>query len=75
MIVGIITSVAAGLFPRLLPALGGSPHPGLDIYNASSPAGSMEIALGVYIAGMVLVAIYLVNVYRIWRGKSATYHL
>lgn len=75
LIVGIIASVAAGLFPRLLPALAGAAHPGLDIYNASAPAGSMRIALGVYVAGMVLVAIYLVNVYRIWRGKNAVYRV
>lgn len=74
LIVGIITSVAAGLYPKLLPALAGAAHPGLDIYNAAAPAGSMRIALGIYVAGMVLVAIYLVNVYRIWRGKSAVYH-
>lgn len=75
LIVGILTSAAAGLFPTLLPALAGSPHPGLDIYNAASPAGSMQIALGVYVFGMVLVGIYLVYIYRIWRGKAAAYYV
>lgn len=68
-IAGILASVAAGLYPRLLPALPGSAHPGLDIYNAAAPAGSLRTALGIYAFGMTLVMIYLVNIYRVWRGK------
>lgn len=75
LIAATIGAVAAGLYPFLLPALEGSPHPGLDIYNAASPARSLTIALGVYLFGMTLVGIYLVNIYRIWRGKTGTvYH-
>jgi cytochrome bd ubiquinol oxidase subunit II len=75
MIAGVLASVAAGLYPTLLPARPGSPHPGLDIYNAAAPAGSLRIALGVYVFGMTLVGVYAVNVYRVWRGKvQATYH-
>lgn len=65
----ILVSIAAGLYPELLPALAGSGHPGLDIYNSASPQGSLEIALGMYLFGMALVAVYLVNIYRVWRGK------
>lgn len=36
LITGIVASVAAGLYPTLLPPLPGSPHPGLDIYNATA---------------------------------------
>jgi cytochrome d ubiquinol oxidase subunit II len=75
LIAGILASAAAGLFPKLLPALAGSPHPGLDIYNASSAAGSMRIAFGIYLIGMALVMLYLVNIYRIWKGKSQPYHI
>ena len=75
LIAGVIASVAAGLYPTLLPALAGSPHPGLDIYNAASPENSLRTALGVYLFGMALVFVYLINIYRVWRGKvSATYH-
>lgn len=75
MIAGVVASVAAGLYPTLLPAMVGSPHPGLDIYNSASPEGSLRIALGVYLFGMTLVLIYLVNIYRVWRGKIVTtYH-
>lgn len=75
LIVGILTSVAAGLFPRLLPSLPDGPHPGLDIYNAASPANSMRIALAIYVVGMALVILYLWNVYRVWKGKVQHYHV
>jgi cytochrome d ubiquinol oxidase subunit II len=75
LIVGILSSVAAGLFPKLLPSHPGSPHPGLDIYNAASPANSMRIALAIYVFGMALVMLYLWNVYRVWKGKSQPYHI
>jgi cytochrome bd ubiquinol oxidase subunit II len=68
-IVGILMSVAAGLYPQLLPARPGSAHPGLDIYNSASPSGSLRIALGVYLFGMMLVGVYMLNIYRIWKGK------
>ena len=74
-IVGILSSVAAGLYPVLLPALPGSAHPGLDIYNAAAPPSSMRIALVVYLIGISIVSVYLVNVYRIWGGKAGgVYH-
>lgn len=74
-IAAIIGSVAAGLYPMLLPAAPGSAHQGLDIYNAASAEGSLRIALGVYLFGMALVAVYMVNIYRIWRGKvRQVYH-
>lgn len=75
LIAGTLGSAAAGLYPYLLPARPGSPHPGLDIYNAASPGGSLRIALGIYLFGMALVGIYLVNIYRVWRGKvREVYH-
>jgi len=75
LIAGVLASVAAGLYPRLLPAGPGSAHPGLDIFNAASPEGSLRTALAVYLWGLALVALYQVNVYRIWRGKARdVYH-
>ena len=75
LIAGILASVAAGLYPRLLPAAPGSPHPGLDIYNAASPEGSLRTALAIYLWGLALVALYQVTVYRLWRGKARdVYH-
>jgi cytochrome d ubiquinol oxidase subunit II len=69
-IAGILASVAAGLYPTLLPALPGSSHPGLDIYNAAAPHGSLRTALVIYLFGLAIVSVYLVNIYRVWRGKS-----
>ncbi len=77
-IAGLLGSAAAGLFPRLLPALAGSPHPGLDIYNSASPAASQQVALVIYLVGMTIVAVYLVRIYRVWRGKiraGESYHV
>lgn len=75
LIVGVLTSVAAGAYPVLLPSLDRTVHPGLDIHNAASPSGSLYTALGVYLFGMLLVVTYMVNVYRAWQGKvSVTYH-
>jgi cytochrome d ubiquinol oxidase subunit II len=71
MIVGLLASVFSGLYPRLLPALAGSAHPDLDIFNAAAPPHSLRIALGIYLVGMLIVGIYLVRIYRVWRGKVA----
>jgi cytochrome bd-type quinol oxidase subunit 2 len=66
--------VAAGLYPVLLPATPGSGVAGLDIYNAAAPPHSLRIALIVYLLGLAIVTVYLVNVYRIWQGRSGAYH-
>jgi cytochrome d ubiquinol oxidase subunit II len=74
-IAGILASVAAGLYPMLLPAVQGSAYPGLDIYNAAAPHHSMLTALGVAVVGLTIVAVYLVYVYRVWSGKvHIVYH-
>ena len=77
LIAGILASVAAGLFPRLLPALPGSGHADLDIYNAASPEHSLRVALGIYLVGMAIVIAYLSRIYRVWRGKArqGSYHI
>jgi cytochrome d ubiquinol oxidase subunit II len=71
LIVGLLASVFSGLFPHLLPALAGTSIPGLDIYNAAAPPRSLQIALAIYLVGMLIVAIYLVRIYRVWSGKVA----
>lgn len=52
-------------------------HPWLVIVPlvAIVATGVLRIALGIYLFGMALVGLYLVNVYRVWRGKvSEVYH-
>jgi cytochrome d ubiquinol oxidase subunit II len=72
LIAAILGSAAAGLYPRLLPAMQGSPYSGLDIYNAAAPDQSLRIALSIYLVGMGIVAVYLSRIYRVWRGRGAT---
>jgi cytochrome d ubiquinol oxidase subunit II len=74
-IAGILASIAAGLYPMLLPATAGSAHPGLDIYNAAAPYESLRTALVVYAIGVSLVGVYLANTYRVWKGKSGPVYL
>jgi cytochrome d ubiquinol oxidase subunit II len=74
-VAGILACVAAGLYPMLLPARPDSPFAGLDIYNAASAEGSLRTALLVYLIGISIVAVYQINIYRIWRGKAGqVYH-
>src|SRR5262249_4432200 len=61
-------SAADGLYPTLLPALPGSAHPGLYIYNSASPEGGLRIALAIYLTGMVIVLVYLARIYKVWSG-------
>jgi cytochrome d ubiquinol oxidase subunit II len=76
LIVLVLGSAAAGLYPRLLPGLPGSSLAGLDIYNSASSTRSMTIALAVYLSGMAIVLAYLANLYRVFKGKSgAGYHV
>ncbi len=75
LIAATLASAAAGLYPRLLPALPGSAHPALDIYNSASAPSSQATALGIYLVGMAIVAVYMVNVYRVWRGRVGDEHV
>jgi cytochrome d ubiquinol oxidase subunit II len=68
-IVAVLGSAAAGLFPRLLPAIDGSGNPSLTIYNTAAGAYSMWIALWIYLAGIAIVIVYLARIYRVWAGK------
>jgi cytochrome d ubiquinol oxidase subunit II len=69
LIVSLLGSAAAGLFPRLLPSLAGGSQPGLTIYNASSSHHSLVAALIMNLIGMTAVIAYTTAVYRVWRGK------
>jgi cytochrome d ubiquinol oxidase subunit II len=73
LVASILGSAGAGLYPTLLPALPGSAHPGLDIYNAASPETSLWSALGVFAIGGTTVAFYVVKIYRLWLGTRVTY--
>jgi cytochrome d ubiquinol oxidase subunit II len=76
LIVSILGSAAASLFPNFL--LSRNENPGLSISNTASTPHAMAVAMSIYVVGMVIVAVYLVTVYRTWGGKvtegSTSYH-
>ncbi len=67
LIFSISSSVAAGLYPYLLPS--STANAGLTIYNAKSADSSQRIAFFIYLVGISIVSVYMVYVYRIWGGK------
>ena len=68
LIVSLLGSAAAGLFPRLLPALGSHPAADLTIYNAASANHGLVAALMMNLVGMSaragLHAVHLQSVER-----------
>jgi cytochrome d ubiquinol oxidase subunit II len=64
-IVGLLTTMAAGLYPNLLPAREGNPH-SLTIDNAAAGSGTLKAALIWWPIGMALAAVYFVYAYRMF---------
>ncbi|MGB6482051.1 MAG: cytochrome d ubiquinol oxidase subunit II [Candidatus Acidiferrales bacterium] len=67
-LVGMLASVAFGLYPDVLP---GSVNPALSltVENAKAADRGLKIGLAWWIVGMVLATVYLVVVYRRFSGK------
>jgi len=74
LIVSLLGSAAAGMFPRLLPSVLGDPSGdhSLTIYNAASSPHSMATALIATSIGLVLVACYTTIIYRLVFKKQVT---
>jgi cytochrome d ubiquinol oxidase subunit II len=71
LIVSLLGSAAAGMFPRLLPTVLGDPtgdHT-LTIYNAASSTHSMTTALIANVIAMCFVTVYMIFIYRMSFGK------
>jgi cytochrome d ubiquinol oxidase subunit II len=64
-IVGLLTTMAAGLYPNVLPARQGDPY-SLTIDNAASGHHSLTSALFWWPVGMALAAAYFVFAYRMF---------
>jgi cytochrome d ubiquinol oxidase subunit II len=64
-IVGLLTTMAAGLYPNLLPAREGDPH-SLTIDNAAAGSHTLKAALVWWPIGMALAAVYFVFAYRMF---------
>lgn len=69
LIVGLLTSMAAGLYPYILPARAGRPY-GLTVDNTASGHHALTTALIWWPIGMVLAAVYFVFAYRIFFGTQ-----
>jgi cytochrome d ubiquinol oxidase subunit II len=64
-IVGLLTTMAAGLYPNILPAREGDPH-SLTVHNAAAGRHTLEIALYWWPPGMALAAVYFTLAYRLF---------
>ena len=64
-IVGLLTTMAAGLYPSILPAREGRPF-GLTVHNAAAGHHSLTTALVWWPLGMALAAVYFIYAYRIF---------
>ena len=69
-IVGLLTTMAAGLYPNVLPAHDGRPN-GLTIDNAAAGDHALATALVWWPFGMVLAAVYFVFAYRMFFRSRA----
>ena len=71
-IVGLLTTMAAGLYPNLLPARHGQAH-SLTVHNAAAGDHALTTALVWWPLGMVLAAVYFIFAYRMFfRAGPAT---
>lgn len=67
-LVGMLASVAFGLYPEVLPSTA-DPALSLTVENAKAADRGLKIGLAWWIVGMVLATAYFVMVYRRFRGK------
>jgi cytochrome d ubiquinol oxidase subunit II len=68
-IIGLLTSMAAGLYPNVLPAHDDKPF-GLTVHNAASGHHALVTAVVWWPMGMVLAAVYFVFAYRMFFRTS-----
>jgi cytochrome bd ubiquinol oxidase subunit II len=69
-IVGLLTTMAAGLYPNLLPAHDNRPF-GLTIHNAATGHHALVTAIVWWPIGMVLAAVYFTFAYRMFFRSKA----
>jgi cytochrome d ubiquinol oxidase subunit II len=69
-IVGILTTMAAGLYPNVLPAREGNPN-SLTVDNAAADSYGLEVAIVWWSFGMLIAVAYFVYAYRLFFRESA----
>jgi cytochrome d ubiquinol oxidase subunit II len=67
-VLGMLTSVAAGLYPYVLPS-SIDPELSLTIYNTAAARYGLEVGLIWFIPGMLLTSAYFIYTYRSFAGK------
>lgn len=67
-LVGMMASVAVGLYPYVLPAVGDPTH-ALTVQNAAAPAYGLKVGLAWWIPGILLALGYFTFLYRHFAGK------
>ena len=70
MILFLLVSGAAGIFPNLIPSTTGEAN-SLTIYNAASADNTLTVMLIIALIGMPFVLLYTAGVYYFFRGKTA----
>jgi cytochrome d ubiquinol oxidase subunit II len=74
LIVGLLTTVAAGLYPYVLPSRAGEPF-GLTVDNAASSGHALTVAAWWWTVGIVLALVYFAVAYRLFlRGVGHLPH-
>jgi cytochrome bd ubiquinol oxidase subunit II len=68
LLVGLMGSAGASLYPFLLPDLGSSTE-GLTIYNAAAPKHNLETAFVAIVITMTVVIGYHIYIHRVFAGK------
>ncbi len=63
---GLILTLAAGLFPKLVPAQ--DPSRSLTIYNSASSPLTLNVMLIIAAMGVPIILFYTIYVYRVFRG-------
>ena len=67
-LVGMLTSAAHGLYPYMLPAVGGQSS-GLTVHAAATTEFGLKVGLAWWLPGMALVTLYFTYAYRQFSGK------
>jgi cytochrome bd ubiquinol oxidase subunit II len=65
LIVGLLTTVAAGLYPYVLPSRAGEPF-GLTVRNAASSGHALTVAAWWWTVGIILALVYFTVAYRLF---------
>jgi cytochrome d ubiquinol oxidase subunit II len=69
IIVSMLGTAVAGLFPKLLPSISHNPALDLTVWNAHAPMHSLISAFYANIVVLVIVICYTTFVYRTWMSK------